>query len=64
MIKVNQTVQRNPKIWRNCKARFKVLEINGKRASVQRIGTAKCPWTGKQMPYIPMTYLISELSNI
>jgi len=64
MFKPNQIVRRNPKIWRNDKARFKVLSVEGKSAIVQRIGTDECPWTGKQVPYQPMPYQFKELATI
>jgi len=63
MFKSNQIVRRNPKIWRNDTARFKVLSVNGKEALVQRLGTDECPWTGKQVPHEPMRYLLKELTT-
>lgn len=64
MFKPNQIVRRNPKIWRNDKAQFKVLSIKGTTAVVQRLGKTECPWTGKQVPHDPMTYQLKELATI
>lgn len=63
MFKPNQTVRRNPRIWRNDKARFKVLEVSAEGVLVQRIGMTDCPWTGKQVPHQPMTYQPKELTT-
>lgn len=59
-----QVVRRNPKIWPNDKARFKVLALKGDLVIVQRAGTTKCPWTGKQVPHDPMPYQVKELAAI
>jgi hypothetical protein len=61
MFKPNQLVRRNPKIWRNDTALFKVIAVKSNVALVQRIGTDECPWTGKQVPHQPMTYEFKEL---
>jgi len=64
MFKPNQIVRRNPKIWRNDKAQFKVISVKGKEVVVQRLGLTECPWTGKQVPHDPMPYQTNELATI
>ena len=64
MFKPNQIVRRNPKIWRNDKAQFKVISVKGKEVVVQRLGLTECPWTGKQVPHDPMPYQTNELAII
>lgn len=64
MYKPNQLVRRNPKIWRNDTAQFKVISVSGKVALVQRLGMTECPWTGKQVPHDPTPYQFKELTTI
>jgi hypothetical protein len=64
MFKIGQTVRRNPKIWRNDKATFKVLAINGTEITVQRIGKDRNTFTGKLEAHQPMPYMAKELATI
>lgn len=64
MFKIGQTVRRNPKIWRNDKATYKVLAINGNELTVQRTGKERNTFTGKLEPHRPQPYLAKELAAI
>lgn len=64
MFKLNQTVRRNPKIWRNDNAVFTIVSIEGNKFMCQRAGKDRCTFTGKLQPYPPMPYLAKELSTI
>jgi hypothetical protein len=64
MFKVGQTVRRNPKIWRNDTAKFKVLSIEGNNIIVQRTGKERNTFTGKLEAHQPMPYMAKELAAI
>ena len=61
MFKLNQQVRRNPKIWRNDKAVFTVVGVEGNRIMCQRPGKGRNPFTGKMEAHAPMPYMKSEL---